>query len=238
MFLVALAAKRDEPEPLRECEIEQRTGHSRKRWRLVVFPPEPPQHPVQMRDADRPTEPRTRRVLGNRAAKVRETHASRQRKPRQRFVLIFEEERPQMPCCDLFLGEGKRRSVVGDQLDRFIVMLTEAVQADARVVLLCYSVKRDLSACVLRCPMLRGAERNIILVAVVVRTVVVIKRGNGQQQARLKSMHPGKSRKPISLPLHVANAGSLCIRVVGNLIIVPPERGDEPELIVGVTIVN
>src|ERR1043166_5108209 len=132
MFLVALAAKRDEPEPLRECEIEQRTGHSRKRWRLVVFPPEPAQHPVQMRDADRPTEPRTRRVLGNRAAKVCETHASRQREPRQRFVLIFQEER---------------------------------------------------------------------LVAVVVRAVVVIKRGNGQQQARLKSMYPGKSRKRISLPL-------------------------------------
>src|SRR2546427_10119922 len=98
MFLVTLAAKRDRAEPLRDCEIEQRTGDGRKRWRLVIFAPEPAQHPIQMRDANRSPEPRARRVLRDPAAKMRETRPSRQREPRQRFVLIFQEERLQVYC--------------------------------------------------------------------------------------------------------------------------------------------
>src|SRR2546428_9691419 len=102
-------------------------------------------------------------------------------------------------------------------------MLAEAVQANARIVLLRYGVKRDLSACILRFPMLSGAERSIIGVAVIVRPVVVVKRGHGQEQTGLERAHPRNGRKRIALAFNVSYSGRLCIGIVRDLIIIPPQ---------------
>ena len=53
-------------------------------------------------------------------------------------------------------------------------MLTEAVYADARVVLFRHRAECDLCARVLRLPVLRRADGSIVRIAVIVGTVVVI----------------------------------------------------------------
>jgi hypothetical protein len=78
-----------------------------------------------VRDTNGPTEPRTSRILGDRAAEVREADSRCERKPRQRFVLVFQKQRFQITRCDLALREGESRTVVGDETDGFIVVLPE-----------------------------------------------------------------------------------------------------------------
>src|SRR5580704_1668535 len=51
-------------------------------------------------------------------------------------------------------------------------------------------------------------------------------------------MRPGKTSERVALPFDVANSGRWSIRVIGNLIVVPPKRCHETELVVGVPIVD
>jgi hypothetical protein len=71
VFLIALAAQRDEAEPLRYRKIEKWTAYRRERRRLVILAPKASKDPVQMRDADRPAQPRARGILCNGATEVR-----------------------------------------------------------------------------------------------------------------------------------------------------------------------
>ena len=100
------------------------------------------------------------------------------------------------------------------------------------------SGKGDLRSRILRPAVLRGADRSIVGVAIVVGPVVVIKRRDREQQARLKRMDPGETGERIPLPLHVPNPCRLRVLVVWNLVIVAPERGDETELIVRVAVID
>ena len=61
---------------------------------------------------------------------------------------------------------------------------------------------------------------------------------DGEQQAGLERVHPGETCQRVALSLDVADAGRFGVRVIGNLIIVPAKRRDEPELVVGVAIVD
>ena len=223
---------------MRHGEIEQRTAYRGERRRLVVLAPEASQHPVQMRDANRPAQPRARRVLRDGAGEVRQPHARGERQPTQRLVLVFQEQRFQMPGCDSVLGERKSRAVVGDQVDGLVVMLSESVQADARVVPRCHRAEHDLRAGVLRAAVLRGADRRVVRVAVVIGAVVVIERRTVSSMpgrnvcAQEKLASASRSRSTI------ADAGGLRVRIVGNLIVVAPQRRHEAELVVGVAIVD
>ena len=79
--------------------------------------------------------------------------------------------------------------------------------------------------------MLRGGDGSVVGIAVVIGAVVMVERRNGQQHAGLEGMHPGEVDQRVALALHVADAGSLRVRIVGNLVIVAPKRRDEPELV-------
>ena len=55
------------------------------------------------------------------------------------------------------LLQGKSRAVVGDQANRFVIMLPESIDPDGGVVFLAYFAQRDLRTGVLRAAMLSGA---------------------------------------------------------------------------------
>ena len=130
--------------------------------------------------------------------------------------MIFEVSRFQVARRDPVLRQRKAGPVVGDQPDRLIVVLAEAVHSDARVVTCRYRGERDLRARVLRSAMLRRADRRVIGVAIVVGAVVVIERRYREQQAGPEGMHPREARQGIAFALHVANACRLGIRIVGE----------------------
>ncbi len=61
---------------------------------------------------------------------------------------------------------------------------------------------------------------------------------DGEQQAGLESVHPGETCKRVALSLCVTDASRFGILVLGNLIVVPAKRCDEPELVVRIAIVK
>src|ERR1039457_6586463 len=91
MLLIAFATKRNKAKSLRHRIIEKRTDYRGKGWRLVILAPKAPQNPVQVRNANGSSQPRTGRILGNRAAKVRQPHSRGEREPGERLILIFQE---------------------------------------------------------------------------------------------------------------------------------------------------
>ena len=136
------------------------------------------------------------------------------------------------------LGERKSRSIVGDQVDGLVVMLAETVKADARVVPLGHRIEHDLRAGILRPSVLRGADRRVIRIAVVIGAIVVVERRNREEHAGPEGVRPGQASERVALPFHVADARILCVRIVGDLIVVAPQGGHEAELVVRVAIVD
>ena len=63
-----------------------------------------------------------------------------------------------MASGSLVLGKRKPGTIVSDEIHRLVVVLTEAVYADARVVLFRHRAECDLCARVLRLPVLRRAD--------------------------------------------------------------------------------
>ena len=116
---------------------------------------------------------------------MRQPDAGCQRKPRQRLVLIFYEEQSfQMPGRDLCPARARiaRTNALAIRLDKFTVVLAEAVDARLRVVLCRYRGERNLRACIIRAALLRGADGGVIRIAIVIGAIVVIEGRDGEQQ--------------------------------------------------------
>src|ERR1019366_4363929 len=96
----------------------------------------------------------------------------------------------------------------------------------------------DLGAGVLRAAVLRSADGGVVGAAIVVRAVVVIERRDGEEITRRKGMAPGKGGEGVTLALNIAGACGVGNGVVGDLIIVAPQSGDEAELVIGVGVVD
>src|ERR1044071_6434016 len=109
-------------------------------------------------------------------------------------------------------------------MDQFLVAMPEAVNADTRVVACRHAAQRDLCSGVFGSAMLDGGYRRVMRIAVIIRTVVVIKGRCRQQQTRLERMDPRQAGQSIALALHVPDPGRLSTRVIGDLIVVPPQR--------------
>ena len=61
----------------------------------------------------------------------------------------------------------------------------------------------------------------------------MVKGRDGQHGSRVEGVQPGKIDQVIALVFHVANAGCLLIRIVGDLIVVAASGSDQAKLIVG-----
>ncbi len=139
-------------------------------------------------------------------------HARGERKPGERLVLILQKQRFQMARRRLVLRQRESRAIVGDQVHGLVVVLAEAVDSCRRIVP-CGHRRNTICAPAYCDPaVLRGADRRVVRVAVIVGAVVVIERRNGEQQARLERVRPGESRERVALPLDVADSGCLGVR--------------------------
>src|SRR5581483_9233418 len=160
-----------------------------------------------MRDTYRAARTRAGSVFRNHTVEVSEPYAGNQGQPGKRLVLIFQKSGLQLAGRALALSQRGRRTIVGDQIDELMVSLPEHVKACRGVVLGVDHIQRHLRPAVLRCAVLRGADRVIVGIAVKIRGVVVIERRCGEQNAGPESMYPGEVGEGISLAYDIADAG-------------------------------
>ena len=86
--------------------------------------------------------------------------------------------------------------------------------------------------------MLGRADRSIVRIAIVIRAIVVIEGRNSKQNAGLECMRPCEVRQSVTFPLHITDTSPLRIRIVGDLIVIAPERRHKSQLIVRVAVVD
>src|SRR5712692_2568807 len=230
---VALAVERQEPEPLLEGQIEQRSGDCRERRRLIVAAVIAAEDPVEFRHANRRAHSRVCRILGERAGKVRQPYAAIECQPARQLELVFQEQSFQVPVELLLLLERGPAAVRRPEPEEAVVMLGEGVEPEARVVPAAHHGERHLPAGIVRAAMVGGDDGRVVRPAVERGAVEMIERGNRKEQTRSGSVHPRKVDKGVSLPLDVADAGGLVARRVRNLEIIRPDGGYQTQLIGG-----
>src|SRR5271154_5432990 len=123
---------------------------------------------------------------------MRQAYTACKREPRRELELIFREDGFQIPVRFLRLDDICTRTIVGREMNELVVVLSEAIESDARVVRGADGAQCDLRARVSGSQMLRGAYRRIVRIAVVVRAIEMEEWGSGEQQAGRKGVNPGE----------------------------------------------
>src|SRR5580693_4267642 len=133
-----------------------------------------------MRDANRSAQARARCIFRDGPCEVSQANAARECEPRRELELVFREDGFQIPVRLLRLDDIGARTIVGREMNELVVVLSEAVESDARVVRGADGAQCDLRARISGSQMLRGAYRRIVRIAIVVRAIEMEEWGIGE----------------------------------------------------------
>src|SRR6266705_4680493 len=121
------------------------------------------------------------------------------------------------------------------QAEKLMVLLAEAVEANARVVSVFDPGKRGLAASVKRRAVIGGRRREVPRVAFERGAIEMIERRNREHESRVEGAHPGKRDEGVAFAVGIAQmftgAVSRIVRIEGNLIKVATKRGVKAQMV-------
>src|SRR2546423_9118700 len=134
MFFVALAAQGQDGEAGCLGKLQERAGDGRERRLLIVATVEPVQHPVESRQAQRPTDARVYRVLADGPLETCEAHSPRYAQPIVRPVLVSDEEGFHVSVGLNALTQVEPCAIRRSQAEEVVVALEESVKPKLQAV--------------------------------------------------------------------------------------------------------